>query len=246
MEIIPQDVLNIITSHLSRETMIDLSCTCQTINKMFDDERLWFILIKRDYPNLKSDETKSYYESYYQEYVNQNMRTYIGIYHWTESNRSRTYSPRFLKVQDAFEWLWENVLSKIGIIKHYYHLPPQLERLAKVLRHLEIVEFCNCETPLERLRICLLYNSDLADFIYDEDISYQECLDLMEDYMDETLKYKDVICKRMSKPNSEICRKIGYCSRKYRIETRKGIYECDEYQYNKQTYEEWFTGINPS
>ena len=242
METIPQDVLNIITSHLSRETMIHLSCTCQTINKMFDDESLWFMLLKRDYPNLISDETKSNYELYYQEYVNNNVTTYIGIYYWTEFDGNLIYSPRFLKVQDAFEWLWKNRLSKYGIFKQYYHLPPQLARLVKVLSHFEIVKFYNCETPLEILRTCLLYNSDLADFIYDEDISYQECLDLMHDYMDHVSKYKDVIWGIMSnpRPRSEIWNEIKNCGEKfYIIETRKGIYDCDENKNDESEFEEY-------
>lgn len=253
--------------------MIELSCSSKRINSLFDPESLWTMLVKRDYPNsefnsneLNSDSSSeskliqmSYYEIYVQEYINRNVTTYIGVSYNTEYEDRydrllyigdspvnnyedmRRYMPRFLTKDDTIEYLWERCLSQRGILKRYYQLKQQSRRLLKVFGHRIIMNILNSEKPLlELIEFC---DFGIQDFLYDEDISYRECLDLMEDYLDEFNKYKDVVCSALHE--TSVSEKTGMCGWDiYKIEKRRGIREyADDEKTNtkpkKMSFEEW-------
>lgn len=243
MELVPQDILNGIIVHLNRNSMINLSCTNSTINRFFDSETLWRELVKRHYPKCEHIQTCSYYETYVQEYVNRNVRMYVGVTYWTETDDEKQISPRFWTCDEAFEWLWNGFFLSAGIFKQYYQLKPQLRRLKSTFAHNQIRWICRSKNPKLSFR-----SLELAEeFLYDEDLSEQDCLDLMDDYMDHVDHYKEILRKefKLEGSRSEITRKTGDCGWNiYRIEKVKGIreYSDDETGDNGETlthYQKW-------
>ena len=243
MEILIQDIFNIIALHLSRESMIELSCSSKKINKLFDPESLWALLLKRDYPSISIDlSNMSYYEMYVQEFRNRNITTYVGIYYNTEYKDEyygnslvnnyedmRNDLPRFLTKQDAYEWLWDHHLLYNGKLKRHCELKPHLQRLRKVIPHWMIIDILYSENSLNKLIKIVNEYFEIQDFLYDEDIDIRECLDLIEDYHVEVIKNKDIVWKMLENPNSKVSIKSGMCGWNIiKIETRKGIREYDD------------------
>lgn len=232
METLPQDVFNLIIGQLQRQDLIELSCASLSINTMFNVESLWLVLLSKDYPNVQIDTKKSWYEMYFSEYYNHNRKTYMGVYYNTEDcdgsvdnyKGCKNRSDLFLTLDEAIEWLWKTGLSWRGIFKSYYQLKPQLARLVKVFGHLCILNICNSDDAVQKLRNICVEGEDQENFLYDEDITYQECLDLMEDYLAEFLRYKDIICDILKQTRS-INRKTGICGWDvYKIHEQRGIY----------------------
>ena len=182
METVPQDVFNMIVTFLCHKDMIELSCTNSKINNLFDSESLWRSLNLRNYPFVTYDHNKSNYEYYVEEYVKRNVTTYIvkiedGAYS-TDDERNdffESMTPRFRNIQDAIQHLWSTKLEKAGIIKRYHTISPQFERLIKSFLHSSIIEICESDSPRQEL----MKIPQTLDFLYDEDLSTQDCLDLI-------------------------------------------------------------------
>lgn len=218
---------------------------------MFDYEGLWRTLLNRDYPKAGADYDKYFkehwmlthpqtsdYDRYVEQYWIRHVPVYVTRWYNTEYEDSPIYnyegtlgrSPRFLTVQEAIQYLWDRDLSKRGIIKKYYQLKPQLSRLVKVFWHHLIIDICNSEDPLGKLaehRAMLQLRKDdsVENFMYDEDIDERECLDLLEDYLAEFEKYKEVVWQILER-DGEIYKKTGDCGWNiWKILKSRGIIE---------------------
>lgn len=195
METISQDIFDLICFNLQRQSLIEFSCSCKKINSMFDSESLWFLLLNRDYPKKSLVQGFSFYEGYLQEYINCNRITYVSITGNSDYDDVKYISRKFLTYNECFEDLWDKNLSRSKIIKRYFTLKPQLVRLVKKFIHEVILSIVNSDNPMKEL---MLYNYEINEFTYDEDISsYEELLDLMNDYCDELQKYKDCLYKKL-------------------------------------------------
>ena len=248
MELLPQDIFNGIVIRLNRRAMINLSCTSWTVNGFFDSEMLWRGLVEKHYPKCELDGTWSWYEKYVKEFRNRNIGMYVGVSYWTEHDDEKDRSERFTTCDEAFEWLWDKCFFQQGMLKQYYQLKPRLRRLEEAYGHRFILWVCKLEDPA--MRLDRFIKTNLTQFLYDEDVSEEECLDLMEDYMDEVCRYKEVLrgvfsFETKSQLSLEITRKTGDCGWYiYRIERVKGVreYSDDENGDNGEVisaYQKW-------
>ena len=217
---ISQDAFNLIASSLAVNDIRYLSYTCRSIKKKSKAESLWKLLFVRDYPtSFRMDE--SYFNTYWTEYRQQNCKTYVWMRYfgggptYTAPDESNRFETKEAAIKDA----WCRFYKDKPINPKLHKISPNLVNLREYFMHQTICEICDSKDPLGFLEH---YYISADSFCENEDITYKECLDLMEDYIDELYYYEQTISQVLASGKSIIEVDFCYCWEVW-IEERKGI-----------------------
>lgn len=221
---LPQDVFNLVAVDLDVSDLRNLALSSLSLTAQVRDENVWKALIGRDYPAL-TGYSLSHWFSYVREYTRRHQKTYVYVSHyyvkskgWQKSNYGE--SQRFLTIADLIEEIWTRYFDDRPIDGHIHKLNGNFKRLLEHIDHWTILEIHRSENPMSW---CLQMDS----IRYELDMTYEECVDLINDYVDELKSYRQTVQRVLTEKRAIIdytnWRKAYPQGTMLTIEERRGV-----------------------